>query len=186
MTMTKEVNTITTTIDRESNINAYKSKIENLIHKTTSFNTYLEKNNIEIAEDDVNTLLAEAKKFLNEECKEKNCYVTIIPEVKDTRKRPYKETEIKIPHNQKWNTAFMIVPEIGARFYAMKEGEYVKEKSDAMRIAKEFVTNNQMGVEIEKVRVKDEGIVGTLKYTPSKGYQLGKYLIKSAHVDMFL
>lgn len=119
--------------------------------------------------------------FMEEQLKKKTnfrpgvgLFIALKNGYKNKSTRPYKYSNVKVPSYQKWKKGYLLVGD---------DNEIIREvcsnkRSDAVKAAKEEYSNGYKGnIKIRMIKSTNEGVVSKFEYNPSKGTQLGNYLL---------
>ena len=88
--------------------------------------------------------------------------------------RPYKCSNVKVPPYQKWEKRYLLVGD---------DNKIIREicsnrRADAVRAAKEEYSEGYKGaLKIRMIKTTNEDVVSEFEYNPSRGTQLGNYLM---------
>jgi len=88
--------------------------------------------------------------------------------------RPYKYTNVKVPSYQKWEKRYLLVGD---------DNKIIREicsnrRADAVRAAKEEYSEGYKGaLKIRMIKTTNKDVVSEFEYNPSRGTQLGNYLM---------
>jgi len=93
---------------------------------------------------------------------------------KNKSTRPYKYSNVKMPSYQKWQKQYLLVDGNGKILEIVPSSK----RSDAVKAAREIYLKGFDGnIDIKAIKAPTKNIVSRFEYKPSKGTQLGKYLL---------
>jgi len=102
-------------------------------------------------------------------------YIVLEPGYKNKSNRPYKYTNKQIPSYQRWHKSYLLVDDNNKIIREVNNNR----KSEAVKAAREEYANGFQGnLNIRMIKSPvEEDLVVKFEYKPSKGTQLGKYLL---------
>lgn len=102
-------------------------------------------------------------------------YIVLEPGYRNKSNRPYKYNNKQIPSYQKWNKSYLLLDDNNTIIREVTS----KRRSDAVKAAREEYANGFQGnLNIRMIKsTADDDVVSKFEYKPSKGTQLGKYLL---------
>ena len=120
-------------------------------------------------------------KFMEEQLEKKTkfkpgvgLFIALKNGYKNKSTRPYKYSNIKVPSYQKWEKRYLLVGD---------DNKIIREicsnrRADAVKAAKEEYSEGYKGaLKIRMVKTTSEDVVSKFEYNPSRGTQLGNYLL---------
>ncbi|WP_287385703.1 hypothetical protein [Lachnospira sp.] len=101
-------------------------------------------------------------------------YIVLENGYKNKSTRPYRYTNKRVDSYQKWTKSYLLVDDSNKIIREVKSNR----RTDAIKAAREEYANGFQGnLKIKMVKTANDDVVGNFEYKPSKGTQLGKYLL---------